>query len=693
MNKKILTFLVTITVLCLSSLLYTNTAKAEAVANMIQIVQQPTKTIYMSGETIDTTGMLVQSYYIDGTSAFITDYTIEGFNSNLIGPQTITVHYQNCYAYFTITMQPSKVRNIKTSTYNTSSFTITWDAVMDTVNYEIYHLDPFTGSYSLIATTQSNSYTVVDLPAAVHSYMIRVVKDIGGVQYVSEFSDVYTACTSPEKVLNLQVVTTTTNSIQLSWDAVNGATGYIVYRYLSAATGYVYCGSTLTNSFTDLGLSSGKGVYYKVSAYTLQETFAGEASDIVKTCTNPAMVVLKSKAGDQKIRLKWAKVTGATSYDLYVKTSLSEYTLLTTNLGNASCTYIHEGLATGETYFYYAVARRDLNGLRYDSPASMEVIVTVNELEATSTIAKFFDTEDDFIKSNAYKKIPYFRDNVNYSKSFIIPGLINTNVGGFTSTNMCPQGITFAEDYLLLTAYDLKDEENSVIYVIDKNTQELLTTLILPDLSHVGGICYDGENVWITRGTRASAFTLDVVDEAVNQEKEYVYIEFHTTSKLGITASYIAYYDDKLWVGSYDELKTTYMHSFQIDYEEKETGNIVYSLTKVDTVLMPTRVQGIAFMEDGRLILSRSCQLYQGLRGYMRRIDVYQPTYSLSGNVTVKLNKVVNYVYTPSMNEGIAIDGSYLYVAFESAAFTNASYTVDRICAFPLKSVLKKIIK
>ncbi|MDF2908779.1 MAG: hypothetical protein K0R34_4100, partial [Herbinix sp.] len=42
----------------------------------------------------------------------------------------------------------------------------------------------------------------------------------------------------------------------------------------------------------------------------------------------------------------------------------------------------------------------------------------------------------------------------------------------------------------------------------------------------------------------------------------------------------------------------------------------------------------------------------------------------------------------PSMNEGIAIDGKYVYVLYESAAFQDASYKVDRISAFEVKKLL-----
>jgi hypothetical protein len=72
----------------------------------------------------------------------------------------------------------------------------------------------------------------------------------------------------------------------------------------------------------------------------------------------------------------------------------------------------------------------------------------------------------------------------------------------------------------------------------------------------------------------------------------------------------------------------------------------------------------------------------------MRRIEVYQPDLGNEGGETISVGSAINCIYTPSMNEGIALRGSYLYVIFESGAFPNASYKMDRICAIKLNSVL-----
>jgi hypothetical protein len=54
---------------------------------------------------------------------------------------------------------------------------------------------------------------------------------------------------------------------------------------------------------------------------------------------------------------------------------------------------------------------------------------------------------------------------------------------------------------MLVTAYDVRKKLNSVIYVIDMNSMELVSTLTMPNMFHAGGIAFDGENIWMTGET------------------------------------------------------------------------------------------------------------------------------------------------------------------------------------------------
>ena len=65
----------------------------------------------------------------------------------------------------------------------------------------------------------------------------------------------------------------------------------------------------------------------------------------------------------------------------------------------------------------------------------------------------------------------------------------------------------------------------------------------------------------------------------------------------------------------------------------------------------------------------------------MSRIDVYEPDWSTT-ETTIKKGSMVEATKMPPMNEGIAIRGSYTYVIFESPAFSECVYPMDRVAAF-----------
>ena len=73
----------------------------------IAVTTQPVKTIYILGETFDSTGMVVTATYDDGSLVPVADYTTDAddsFDSNTVGVKTITVSYNDKEASFEVTV-------------------------------------------------------------------------------------------------------------------------------------------------------------------------------------------------------------------------------------------------------------------------------------------------------------------------------------------------------------------------------------------------------------------------------------------------------------------------------------------------------------------------------------------------------------------------------------------------------------
>ncbi|MDD5949541.1 MAG: hypothetical protein PUC39_07425 [Lachnospiraceae bacterium] len=145
----------------------------------------------------------------------------------------------------------------------------------------------------------------------------------------------------------------------------------------------------------------------------------------------------------------------------------------------------------------------------------------------------------------------------------------------------------------------------------------------------------------------------------------------------------MTYYKGMLWVGVNKETGNQPVYSYQINAKAGTP-----TLTAKNKITVPDRVQGMAFLSDGSLVLSRSNLYITSMRYYISQLDYYQPKWS--GNKITSLGKRKNVCQMPTMNEGIAVNGNYLYVCYESTAFSSSSIPMDRICAFPTKSLKPK---
>ena len=688
-KKRILMFFLLLFVVSGSLLLNKESAKANTASVIqIEIEEVPSKTLYTTGEELDLSDMIVKAYYSDGSTGEITDYQVVGYDSSRMGVQAIIIRHQYFSKVFFVTVTPEKPKNISILRSTSNSTTLTWDEVDgNNVSYGVYRYDEEKDDYILVDYVSRNTYTVFGSSENLGTYKISTLAGNRNNRYESDKSEAIVVAGKPLPVTGLKAKDSTTYSISLEWAQVSNATGYIIYRRHETDNKFIRYAKTKDNSFTDEDVEPGTSYRYRVSAYISDEINEGDKSVTITSSTEPSNVRLRYKAGEEKVRLSWNKIKGADYYDVYIREDGKDddfYRIASINKGEESL-YVLEDLIIGNSYSIYMVVRRIAGGKTYESKGSNIISFEIEELLDTSTQAVLFEDFEKFQNSAAYRDIEFFRENVDFDKSIIIPGLATTNVAGFSSTSMCPQGLTFAEDYLLMTAYDMAREENSVVYVMDKESGDLLTTIVLESQTHAGGITYDGTNVWISVGRRVVSVPFDIIDQAAKEEKKYENVDYHNRIWLGINASYMTYHDGLLWVGSYNELESTIMHSYDISYDEG------VEFTKIHTVTMPTRVQGIAFTDDGHLIMSRSCQLYAGLRGYMRQLDLYRPDFSGTEDDEnrVILGKPIRVVSMPTMNEEIAIDGDYLYVNFESGAFANASYKFDRIAAFKLSSIIE----
>jgi endoglucanase len=182
-------------------------------------------------------------------------------------------------------------------------------------------------------------------------------------------------------------------SISLSWAATTNATGYTLKRSTTGAAGsFALLASPTSNSYVDSGLAGSTLYYYTVSARN--DSGESVASDPVSATTPagpPAAPAPAASAGDGKVTLNWAAVTGAASYEITRASSATgSYTALASGL--TALTYVDSGLTNGTAYFY-KVGARNAAGVSVSDPVSA---TPVGAGSGTSNCTLTLDTTSDW---------------------------------------------------------------------------------------------------------------------------------------------------------------------------------------------------------------------------------------------------------------------------------------------------------
>ncbi len=153
--------------------------------------------------------------------------------------------------------------------------------------------------------------------------------------------------------------TSTYNSVKLTWEEVEGATGYQVYRCNSKGASCTKLTTTDKLTYKDKKLTFNKTYYYKVRAYKTEDgvnSYSKYSALLGKKTALTAPTVTASKDRYRQVLIEWTKVAGATRYYVY---RCNEEGKECKNIGFAYDTdLVNTNASEGVTYTYKVKAYR-----------------------------------------------------------------------------------------------------------------------------------------------------------------------------------------------------------------------------------------------------------------------------------------------------------------------------------------------
>ena len=220
---------------------------------------------------------------------------------------------------------------------------VTWNDVNGAENYRVFK--KISGKWTALGDTSSTSY--LDTTAATntsYTYTVRCIS-ADGKTYTSNFN-------SSGKTIKFMATPTFTvanaaNGVKVTWDAVNGAENYRVFKKISGK--WTALGDTSLTTYLDTTAVTGTSYTYTVRCISSDgKTYTSNFNTSGKTIKFMVTPTFEIENSDDGVLVTWDKVNGAAKYRVFKKVS-GKWTALTDTTGTS---FIDTTAIGGESYTY-----------------------------------------------------------------------------------------------------------------------------------------------------------------------------------------------------------------------------------------------------------------------------------------------------------------------------------------------------
>jgi subtilisin family serine protease len=258
---------------------------------------------------------------------------------------------------------PNTPFNVQGTALSATSIRITWNSAVHATNYRVEFYNTAKGKWAALGTTTSHSVQHQNLTAST-TYQYRVIAVSGaGESAPSSTIQVKTTIALPSAPTKLTGTVIDSVTIDLSWNAVAGATSYrLEYSLTGKSADWKKLGSSTITGTNGKAVNLAAGMKYSFRVFAMNEAGDSKPSNVFSV-TLPALTPVSEPKGltalaesDAKVNLFWNAVANATQYLVERSTDGNTWKKMTT-ISAVSTEVLLSGHKAATNYYYRVTAK------------------------------------------------------------------------------------------------------------------------------------------------------------------------------------------------------------------------------------------------------------------------------------------------------------------------------------------------
>ena len=276
-------------------------------------------------------------------------------------------------AYYGINLNPKVRINNFTVTFSEKKSTLNWKVPtgVDGINIKDADTDKLLGHFTKNQTSMTFPKVIIGKTYNFEIYSWKLVN--GEKQY--SVPTKLTVIPKLNVVTGVRATSAGDNYINISWNKYpkTNVTGYKVYKYNPSKKRYEYYKKTTSTSCKVTGLKTSNNYMFKVIEYLKVngKEYNGKESVVFKAGTSTKVPTInKLYTKKKKVTINWKKVSGASGYEVYMKTSSKGSYKKIKTATSKTTKYTKSKLKKGKKCWFKIRTYRVVNGKKVYSPYS-----------------------------------------------------------------------------------------------------------------------------------------------------------------------------------------------------------------------------------------------------------------------------------------------------------------------------------